>query len=112
MVAICQADEFQAMALARSSVGTRFATSDCEAGLRKARAVPKTTRRAKISPTLMVPAAVRARKSAATRPSAAWQMETIARRLKRSEAVPVTRTRRSEGVNCTSPKKDRGEGGG
>ena len=31
-VAICQADEFQAIALARSSVGTRFATSDCAAG--------------------------------------------------------------------------------
>ena len=40
MVAVCQADEFQATAFAKCSGGTRLATSDAEAGPKKARAMP------------------------------------------------------------------------
>ena len=40
MVAVCQAEEFQATAFWKCSAGTRLGSSACPAGLAKARAVP------------------------------------------------------------------------
>ena len=43
-VAACHAEEFHVTAFAKSLLGTRDTTSDDEAGPRKARAMPNTTR--------------------------------------------------------------------
>ena len=55
MVGVCQAEEFQAIALAKSSAGTRLATSAPEAGPKKARATPNTASTAKIGPARSMP---------------------------------------------------------
>jgi hypothetical protein len=55
MVAACQAEEFQVTALAKSLVGTSATTSEDEAGPRKARATPNTTRIANIRKGVMRP---------------------------------------------------------
>ena len=61
MPAICQADEFQATALAKSSAGTRLATSAPEAGPKKARAMPNRASTAKIGPAPLRPWTVSSR---------------------------------------------------
>ena len=61
MLAVCQADEFQATALAKSSAGTRLATSAPEAGPKKARAMPNRASTAKIGPAPLNPRMVSSR---------------------------------------------------
>ena len=69
MVAVCQAEEFQATALAKSSAGTRLATSAQEAGPKKARATPNRASTTKIGPAPLKPRTVRSRIASAQKAS-------------------------------------------
>ena len=103
MVAVCQAEEFHATALAKSSAGTRFATSEAAAGPKKARAMPKNARVTKTPAGDVRPRTVRI--SSATAHAASRTVETAITSLRpnRSEAVPVTSTSSSAGANWMSP---------
>src|SRR5690606_1389327 len=99
MVAICQADEFHATAFAKSFAGTRFATSEDDAGMKNARAVPKTAKTMKICAGEVSPRSVRSRSASAQKASTQIEMHMISRRPKRSEAAPVTSTSNRAGAN-------------
>jgi hypothetical protein len=81
MLATCHDEELHAMALARSSEGTRLGISDWAAGLRKARAIPNRTRSKKIAPMPIEPVAVRISNVAMTAASTSWQITMTTRRL-------------------------------
>jgi hypothetical protein len=110
MVAVCQADEFQATALAKSSAGTRLAISEAEAGPKKARARPNTASTAKMRPGPERPRIVSTTRATAQSASSVAARPMMKRRPKRSATAPVTRTSSSDGANWMMPTRPRSNG--
>ena len=110
IVAICQAEEFQATALAKSSAGTRLATNEAEAGEKKARATPNSASVAKIPAGPVRPRRLSASSDSAHSASSRLAIAMIRRRPKRSATTPVTSTSSKDGANWTIPTKPRSNG--
>ncbi len=97
----------QAMAFARSSLGTRLGTIAIWAGAWNARATPNSTSTARIAPKSMLPVHVPQRSTAAQTVWSATQPRMIRMRGNRSAATPETRKSSAKGANWAKPMRPR-----
>ena len=105
--AMVKPDADQAMALGKSSLGTRLGSTACCAGFWKAREMPNRMSSAMISGKLSIPAKVMANRPIAHRVCNEMQKMMMRMRATRSATKPDSRNSAANGANWASPTRPR-----